>query len=66
MHKPKFTTACQSLVNACQATEQIIGASLILTLDTANRYSRVMRSTEIAMFDFKDNGDKTFTVTLKP
>jgi hypothetical protein len=68
IHQPKFTTACQSLINACQATEHIIGARLILPLETANRFSRVMRPDEVQLFDIRHNADskdKTFTVTLR-
>lgn len=65
MHKPKYSEACQRLINACQAMNATEHEGVHLGRSAFARYISSMTQEERKMFEFKDLGILKL-VTLKP
>lgn len=63
-HQPKYTALTQRLINACQAAAGQPGLHVVVELQLANLIAKHPPHC-LALFDFRDRGDKTFTVTLR-
>lgn len=64
--QPKYSSLCQSLINAVQAAETVDGVFVVVNQAAAAKFTTHLTPNEFQLFDINHHSNGFFQVNLKP